>query len=198
MSESDLQSAPDKIPCARHPQEQTRLRCVECETPVCPKCMVMYEVGFKCPDCAKKRPSHAEQVAGWQGLTAAGLALLAGFLYGWVHPWLMAIGMIRIYGIPVLALLLAYGLGMAAGNGIQRIIGYKLQRRLSWTVMLSALVGVMMSPFLFQVVEFFIVLLSTQDVLHSGTSASLYIFSRGIELLGAYIFIRGLARPFRR
>jgi hypothetical protein len=198
MPNSDLQLDPEKIPCPRHPQEQTRLRCVECGTPVCPKCMVMYEVGFKCPACAKKRPSHAEQVAGRQTATAAGLALLAGFLYGWLHPWLMAIGFIRIFGIPVLAFLLAYGLGMAAGNGIQRLIGYKLQRRLAWAVVISALAGVMMSPFLFQVTYLIAILSSVQDALHAGTSAPLSLFTRGAELLGAYLFIRGLARPFRR
>ena len=30
----------------------TRLRCAECETPICPACQVRTAVGFKCRDCA--------------------------------------------------------------------------------------------------------------------------------------------------
>jgi hypothetical protein len=37
--------------CERHGVE-TRLRCAECETPVCPSCFVRTAVGFKCPTCA--------------------------------------------------------------------------------------------------------------------------------------------------
>lgn len=50
--------------CERH-GEATRLTCVDCDTPVCPKCMVRTDVGLKCEDCAqpaaptpKVRPSR--------------------------------------------------------------------------------------------------------------------------------------------
>lgn len=47
----------DSVPrCARHPDVETRLRCVGCDTPICPTCGREAAVGFKCPDCA----AHAE------------------------------------------------------------------------------------------------------------------------------------------
>lgn len=198
MTDTAVQLEPEKIPCARHPQEETRLRCTECGAPVCPKCMVMYEVGFKCPGCAKKRPSHSEQVSGAHAAIAIGLSLLAGFVYGWLHPLLMGLGVIQFFGIPILAFLLAYGLGMAAGNLIQRLIRFKIQRWLSWSVLLASLIGTFFSPFLLNLLEFATFALSSQNALNAGTSSSLYVFTHGVKLLGAFIFARGLARPFTR
>ncbi len=38
--------------CERH-GEATRLTCVDCDRPICPKCMVRTEVGLKCEQCAQ-------------------------------------------------------------------------------------------------------------------------------------------------
>ena len=34
--------------CAEHPDVETGLRCGRCETPICPKCMIMTPVGARC------------------------------------------------------------------------------------------------------------------------------------------------------
>ena len=41
--------------CARHPKVETGLSCGRCETPICPTCMVMTDVGARCPDCAPRK-----------------------------------------------------------------------------------------------------------------------------------------------
>ncbi len=188
----------EKRPCTFHPAEETRLRCTECERPICPKCMVMYEVGFKCPSCAKKRPSHMEQVERWHYVVIPCLALLAGFVYGWLHPWLMGL-LPRLMGFPVLALILVYALGVGAGRLMQRLIRYKVNRRLALLVALGASVGVMAgTPFLWALGEFISVLLSSQNAEGLGGSVAFYVMGRGIELLGGFFFIRGLCRPFQR
>ena len=70
----------EALRCERH-GEPTRLTCVQCEKPICPKCLVRTEVGLKCEDCAQPvaapapgalRRSRAPLV-----LVAAGLAVLA-------------------------------------------------------------------------------------------------------------------------
>jgi hypothetical protein len=48
---SEVETEP-KVFCARHPQNETRLTCGRCSTPICPKCMVHSGVGIRCPDCA--------------------------------------------------------------------------------------------------------------------------------------------------
>lgn len=37
--------------CYRHPDRETGVRCVRCDRPICPKCMISASVGFQCPEC---------------------------------------------------------------------------------------------------------------------------------------------------
>lgn len=41
--------------CAAH-GEATRITCVDCDTPICPRCLVRTEVGHKCRSCAAPSP----------------------------------------------------------------------------------------------------------------------------------------------
>ena len=38
--------------CAKHPNEQTYLRCAKCGKPICARCRVSTPVGFRCFECA--------------------------------------------------------------------------------------------------------------------------------------------------
>jgi hypothetical protein len=90
--------------CSNHPGVETRLKCSNCGTPICPRCMVATSVGQKCPACARQpgrargRPSTvlvgtvlaASLAAGAAG--AVVLALLgfrAGLLLGAVYGFLV-------------------------------------------------------------------------------------------------------------
>jgi B-box zinc finger len=52
MPETNIDEA---LRCAAHPGTVTYLRCQQCGTPICPRCLVMTPVGAKCPRCAKAR-----------------------------------------------------------------------------------------------------------------------------------------------
>ena len=80
----------EEMRCARHPKVETRLACGRCETPICPKCLVMTDVGARCPACAPMRKLPQFEIGpmyilrGLAAALAAGAA--AGVLWGAVIP----------------------------------------------------------------------------------------------------------------
>ncbi len=80
----------EEMRCARHPKVETRLACGRCETPICPKCMVMTDVGARCPTCAPMRRLPQFEIGPayiLRGLAAALVAGgVAGFVWGAVIP----------------------------------------------------------------------------------------------------------------
>ena len=76
-------SPADTLYCSYHPQVETVLRCNRCGKPICPKCAVLTEVGYRCPDCIRSQQSgffnirwSDYPVAVLVGGTVAGLAVL--------------------------------------------------------------------------------------------------------------------------
>lgn len=97
--------------CTAHPEVETYLRCNECETPICPRCLVQTPVGAKCRTCARLRPhplyalTPLRLLRGVGGALGAGLGLglawgaLQGLLpfLGWL-AWLAYVGMGYLVG----------------------------------------------------------------------------------------------------
>ncbi len=195
---SDLTDA-SNLPCTAHPQTLTRLRCTECETPICPRCMVMYEVGFKCPTCARKRPNSLEQVKAKQWLAGGFSSVGLGWLYGWLHPVLMSVGLLWFFGLPILAVLVAYALGKQAGSLAHRAAGYKRHRGLAWLAFSGAILGALLAAPIQSEWWMLWTVLSTasNDPAVSGTSSTLYVLGQGLRLLGLFGFLRGFRQAFR-
>ena len=52
MSENATDLELNMTECPRDQGVETNLRCGQCGSPICPRCMVYAPVGSKCPDCA--------------------------------------------------------------------------------------------------------------------------------------------------
>lgn len=77
------------VPCADHPDVETRLRCSRCGKPICPRCAVRTPVGMRCPDCAGTRAATRANPTGVAAAAAAGLgvATLAGLAWAFSPSW---------------------------------------------------------------------------------------------------------------
>ena len=58
MSQVPPPTTPEQSPaqpavpvCYRHTKREAYLRCVRCDRPICPDCIVEAPVGFQCPEC---------------------------------------------------------------------------------------------------------------------------------------------------
>ncbi len=126
------------LKCERH-GETTRLTCVDCEKPICPKCMVRTEVGLKCeadaepagPSVVGARPSKLPILFGALGVVV--LAVVAFLVLGSsespeeqvaalppVGTWTEAPGLASIRGTAS-AVVLGDGSVLAAGGGVGAI-----------------------------------------------------------------------------
>jgi hypothetical protein len=124
--------------CARHPNVETGLSCGRCETPICPKCLVMTDVGARCPDCAPRRRLPQFEVGPVYLLRGLGAAIAAGvglgLLWGLVIPdWG---GFFAIF----IGLGLGYGAGEAVSVATNRKTAPVLQVMAALAVLLAFLI----------------------------------------------------------
>lgn len=111
--------------CARHPNTETGLACGRCETPICPKCAVMTDVGARCPACAPARKLPQFEVGPLWLLRGGGAALVSGAALGAAWRILLPTGL-GFFGI-ILGLVLGYAVAEAVSWATNRKSGPALQ-----------------------------------------------------------------------
>lgn len=109
------ETATGVVECARHPGVETGLRCSRCETPICPRCMVLSPVGARCPTCAPVTRAPMYVVKSRDMMAAAGVAVVGGVVMGAIWA---TVGVWFSYGF----FLLFVGAGL----------GYAFTRMLDW------------------------------------------------------------------
>lgn len=50
----------DSLYCSYHPQTETMLRCNRCEKPICSKCAVLTDTGYRCKECVRSQQKTFE------------------------------------------------------------------------------------------------------------------------------------------
>ncbi len=124
MTESmldDAASAPVMY-CANHPDTETLLRCNKCGKPICLKCAVLTEVGYRCKECIREQQNvfyNAMTSDNWIAFAvAAGITLIA---------WPIVAFLFSITGI--FGWFIAALVGSGAGASLAQIIRNSVGRR---------------------------------------------------------------------
>jgi len=118
--------------CARHPKVETGLACGRCETPICPKCVVMTDVGARCPDCAPRRRLPQFEVGPIYLLRGIGAAVAAGGALGLAWALILP-GQYGLLGILI---------GAGLGYGIGESVSLATNRKLAPALQVTAVCGV--------------------------------------------------------
>lgn len=122
----------EEMRCARHPKVETRLACGRCETPICPKCMVMTDVGARCPACAPMRRLPQFDIGPvyiLRGLLAALTAgAAAGLLWGVLIPGFFGFFIIFI--------------GIGLGYAVAEPVSWATNRKAGTPLQVVAAIGV--------------------------------------------------------
>ena len=112
--------------CARHPKNETSIRCGRCDDPICPDCLVHSPVGMRCPDCGRANPVPTYDVTMpylLRGIGAgAAVALALGIAFYYAAPILfrlvfLDIAIINII-LPFLYVAVMAVIGLAIGESV--------------------------------------------------------------------------------
>ena len=86
-------NVPAVLYCANHPDTETLLRCNRCEKPICLKCAVLTDVGYRCKECIRGVQSSYFTANATDNIVGFVVALLvtaiaspiAGFILSLIH-----------------------------------------------------------------------------------------------------------------
>jgi hypothetical protein len=121
--------------CLRHPEVETELACGRCETPICPKCLVITDVGARCPACVPKSPSLLEAIGPRYLAQGAAAAVTGGALLGAIWGLILPPG---LGGLSFLSLALAFLVGYLVAQAVT----WAANRRSGWPLQITAVLGV--------------------------------------------------------
>jgi hypothetical protein len=121
---------PTVVRCAADPSVETALRCGRCDTPICPRCLVMTPVGARCRGCARLRAHPLYDVRPLQYLRGAGAGLAVALVGGFVLP-----------NIPFFGFLGLLVLGWATGEAVSYAANRKRGTGLSVIAAVATIIG---------------------------------------------------------
>jgi hypothetical protein len=123
----------------------SKLQCIDCSGPICPRCLVQCPVGNRCKNCTKRFDSHLLKVNfGVIARALLGSAVL-GFLFNVLDGFLPLGGFYMLF--------LAYFIGGLAGGLLFQISGRKIGPKVATTVAIGLLLGSLSSGLVWQNIQ---------------------------------------------
>jgi hypothetical protein len=126
---------PQVVPCPADPEVETSLRCGRCDTPICPRCLIITPVGARCRACARLRRNPLYDVSPLYYLRAIGAGLAVALVCGFVVPF-----------IPFFGLFALMILGWLTGSAVAAAANYKRGTGLVVVAVVTTVLGAVGAP----------------------------------------------------
>jgi hypothetical protein len=123
IAASPSSSAPAVLYCANHPDTETLLRCNRCEKPICLRCAVLTDVGYRCKECIRGVQSSYFNAIPVDNVIGFGVALLVVAIASPIAGFFL--GRLPIF----FGLIIAFAIGSGAGGALAQIIRVSVGRR---------------------------------------------------------------------
>jgi len=116
--------------CEYHPSTESTLRCNRCERPICAKCAILTETGYRCKECVREQQKTFDTARSIDYLLAIGIALILAFIGSLI---VSRIGFFTIFLAPVAGIVIA--------EAIRRAINKRRSKRLFKATAVATAVG---------------------------------------------------------
>lgn len=116
--------------CEYHPSTESTLRCNRCERPICAKCAVLTETGYRCKECVREQQKTFDTARSIDYLLAVGIALILAFIGSLI---VSRIGFFTIFLAPIAGIVIA--------EAIRRAINKRRSKRLFKATAVATAVG---------------------------------------------------------
>jgi len=100
--------------CYKHPNIETGLRCNRCDRPICSRCAIHTETGYRCPECIRDQQKIFDTARWYDFLLAICVSVVLSFLGSLLVTF---IGLFTIFLAPV------------AGMAISEVVRFVTHRR---------------------------------------------------------------------
>lgn len=116
--------------CENHPKVESTLRCNRCEKPICAKCAVLTETGYRCKECVRVQQKTFDTATSIDYVLAIGIAVILAYIGSLI---VSRIGFFTIFLAPVAGMLIA--------EAIRRAIRRRRSKRLFQATAAATAVG---------------------------------------------------------
>lgn len=116
--------------CKNHPSVESTLRCNRCDKPICVKCAVLTETGYRCKECVRMQQKTFDTATSIDYLLAIGIAVI-----------LALIGSVIVSRIGFFTIFLAPVAGIIIAEAIRRAIQRRRSKQLFQATAVATAVG---------------------------------------------------------
>jgi hypothetical protein len=99
-----------KLYCENHPNVETTLRCNRCEKPICAKCAVLTETGYRCAECVRNQQKIFNTATWIDYILAIGIAVILTYIGSLLTS---RIGFFTIFVAPIAGIVIAEAIRFA-------------------------------------------------------------------------------------